>query len=159
MFTAHFTRRFSAAHRVIGAGICERIHGHNFEAEILVETDVLGACNMVVPAEWVKTVVDYKYDHRLILDSSDPFFQEFRGVVPEAIEKYGIVWIEGTPSTEFLASVIADDVANRAWEFLGGNTNIPLSFVRVTVLLRETPTIQATATAEIYNEPDHLAGR
>lgn len=135
MFTAHFTRRFCAAHRLMDdPGVCSRIHGHNYEAEILVESDALWLSNMVIPADEIKRVVDEKYDHRLILELDDPL-----------VDIVDCVVVQGAPSTEYLASQIADDVATAAWDFLKGHAQ----GVHVTVLLRETPTIQAQATASI----------
>lgn len=169
MFTAQFTRRFSAAHRLPDdPGVCHRIHGHNYEAEIIVESNVLGKNNMVIPADKVKELVDARFDHRLILAENDNLsvgrmvpltgFQEDEGRTrfesTENIAGEFIVRVPGTPSTEFLASVIADTVCQATWEFLGeGVVNEALHGVRVTVLLRETPTIQAVAESEIQMGP------
>lgn len=157
MPTVQFTRKFSAAHRIVGGGICERIHGHNYEAEIIVETNVLGDENFIVPADLVKVLVDGRYDHRLILVQDDPLLLKLNTFFGEvAVNQGSAVWIvstSGTPSTEFLAQQIAEDVAQVAWDYLGGNTNMQLDYVEVTCLLRETPTISAIGYSDIRNHP------
>jgi 6-pyruvoyl-tetrahydropterin synthase len=141
MATAQFTRRFSAAHRLANdGGPCNRIHGHNYEAEIIVESNILGENNMVIPADRVKAYVDLKYDHRLILSKDDFLLLDFTW--PEG----WVTIVDSDPSTEYLAQKIAEDVGNATWGFL--LSDMP-NFVHTTCILRETPTIRAIGSHEI----------
>jgi 6-pyruvoyl-tetrahydropterin synthase len=151
--TATFTRRFSAAHRVAGdPGVCQRIHGHNYEAVIRIDLyGELDQANFVFPADRVKALVDRKYDHRLILDDNDPIIDP--GYIGMAIrdigEQFGdwVVTVPGSPSTEFLAHTIADAICADVVEYHGGTRSSLLQGVKVRVQLRETPTIEAIARA------------
>lgn len=129
-----FTRRFSAAHRLQNDNSpCERIHGHNYVAVIVV--DCAETRNgMVLPADDVKAVVDEQYDHRLILEHDDADL----GV---KFPINWIVWMRHRPTTENLAKQIAEQVRDQAKVYLMGGKG----YVQVT--LYETPTISAEACA------------
>jgi len=159
MHQATFTRRFSAAHRVAGdPGVCHRIHGHNYEAVITVTAPVLGPTGFVVPADDIKEVVDRRLDHKLILAADDPIqiglpaqsahpANDMGGTRLKNVEGSGwIVRVDSTPSTEVLAQLIADWVADVTAEHLADQD--PRGIV-VTVELRETPTIAARARCEL----------
>jgi 6-pyruvoyl-tetrahydropterin synthase len=153
MHAATFTRRFSAAHRVAeDPGACHRIHGHNYEAEITVRCNALDTAGFVLPADAVKEVVDRKYDHRLILDAEDRVCIKFNDGVEwdqhdAHIAREWIVRVPFVPSTEHLAEKIAWDVADAC---LAHHESV--DSIDVTVVLRETPTIQAQYVAS-YRKP------
>jgi 6-pyruvoyl-tetrahydropterin synthase len=155
MTRAEFTRRFSAAHRLAGdPSECERIHGHNYEAEIVVtlnsplDPDV----GMVVPAQFIKREVDEKYDHRLILEQGDAFFKGYPEDHDPDIHRVGetpimnldahhgwVVYLPYAPTTENLAAKIAMDVRDAVKAFHAGERLAGT----VDVFLKETPTITA----------------
>lgn len=154
-----FTRKFCAAHRIASdPGVCSRIHGHNYVAEITVKRIALGdrsalsSEGFVVPADKIKDLVDKKYDHRLILDESDSLMvgrhrdtwhskNNLEGTLLKNVEAEGwIVRVPGPPSTENMAQWIANDVAELMRHAKG-------STCQVYVKLFETDTIQAWATA------------
>lgn len=164
MFQATFTRRFSAAHRVAGdPGACQRIHGHNYEAEITVTADKAGPSGFVVPADSVKAHVDGVFDHMLILAEDDPLVLGVKrgtahpanGPLLHNLEGW-ITRVPFTPSTENLAQYIADQIAG-----VTGVENPEASEIVVRVFLRETPTIAAKAEVHYRPRPpeDRYLGR
>lgn len=131
---ATFSRTFAAAHRVWNDdGKCHNIHGHNYRVEIEVCTAKLNEQNFTLPFDVIKTVVD-RYDHTLILDASDPLLTVFRATGLALTE------VEGVPSTEFLAQLIADEIRAKLPQGPGVAT--------VAVMLRETDSIASTASAQ-----------
>ena len=145
MYVAQFTRKFSAAHRVAGdPGVCRRIHGHNYLAEITVTSDRLDATQFVIPADLVKEVVDERFDHKLILDFDDALGPQMLQSWT-LIDRTWIAYVVGPPSTENLSreiaeSVVANLIEHHADENMTGSC---------TVQLTETPTIQAQFTAYV----------
>jgi 6-pyruvoyl-tetrahydropterin synthase len=145
-----FSRKFSAAHRLWNdPSECKRIHGHNYRADILVSVSNENKF-MSVPADKVKEVVDRKYDHRLILSRSDPVSLTTSrpsvlgfGEDPEANVDDWVVRVEGNPSTEILAHIIAKDVRSEVTSYQGNGTH---GWVEVDLF--ETDTIMATARVE-----------
>lgn len=130
MLTVEFTRTFAAAHRVWNdPGKCRNVHGHNYRASIRVTHDVVGEQNFVVPFDAVKTIVD-RFDHTLILDLLDPLLGQFKSL------DLALSIVEGVPSTERLAEIIASEIA----------AEIPPGGY-VVVHLRETDGICAKAEA------------
>lgn len=124
-----FERTFAAAHRIWNdASHCNRIHGHNYRCSVRVETfGSLTEQNFVVPWDAVKGVID-AFDHRLILDRDDWV---------AGLELPGALLIDGPPSTERLASLLAYGIA--AGTRRAGVTGV------VVVRLAETDALAATA--------------
>lgn len=128
--TVEFTRSFAAAHRVWNdPGACRNVHGHNYLVHVRVSSVQLTEQNFVVSFATVKSVID-PYDHTLILDILDPLLDQFYAL------DLALTIVPGVPSTEFLATKIANDLA--ALLYAG-------SYVVVTV--RETDGIEARAEA------------
>lgn len=135
---ASFTRVFAAAHRVWNDDSkCRNIHGHNYHVEIKVKGEKPTKQNFIVPFDLIKDVVD-SFDHTLIVDHEDPLLS--------LLEQLGVKLsvVQGVPSTEFMAALIAEDIRALA-EVRGLNLS-------VTVALRETDGIMATAHA-LMKEP------
>lgn len=136
MYRAKFTRVFSAAHRVWNdPGKCSNVHGHNYRAEVEVLSSRVTDQGFALPFSAVKGVVD-DFDHTLIVDVADPLIDIFRALGLELRE------VNGLPSTEFLAQLIADRVYHAAIEIHGGS-----AVVSVGVSLRETDGIEAFGEA------------
>jgi 6-pyruvoyltetrahydropterin/6-carboxytetrahydropterin synthase len=90
----------SAAHRVPGAGKCERIHGHNYKVTFCVEGTELDERQMLIDFRTVKHAIEKRYDHHFLND-----FPEFDPSQGGAI-----------PSTEKVAEVffrIIDDLCRQ----------------------------------------------
>lgn len=105
MYHASFNRVFAAAHRVWNdPGKCANIHGHNYRVKINVMTCNLTDQNFTVPLDTIKEVVD-ALDHSIIIDQADPLRDAISAMPIE------VSFMEGVPSTEFLAQWIADAVA------------------------------------------------
>jgi 6-pyruvoyltetrahydropterin/6-carboxytetrahydropterin synthase len=88
---------FSAAHRLVGYhGLCENLHGHNWQVETTVGSNVLNDLGMVMDFQDLKAslreileVLDHKY-----LNDVPPFDEE-------------------NPTTERLGRFIAEELDNR----------------------------------------------
>ncbi|HEY7419876.1 MAG TPA: 6-carboxytetrahydropterin synthase [Ktedonobacteraceae bacterium] len=99
-----FTRVFSAAHRLWSdSSKCSNIHGHNYRVKVKIKRTHLGVeSGMVVPFALVKEEID-KFDHKLILDVSDPQKEIFVSVT-------SVVLVRDLPTTENMAQFLADDI-------------------------------------------------
>lgn len=138
----HFSRVFAGAHRVWNdPGKCRNIHGHNYEVEIRIDsTGELTEQGFVVPFDAVKGIID-RFDHVLILDRADPLVTEIADALPGSVlRSLAYMLIDGPPSTENLASTLAQDIHSVVAHLSdGGETQE----VRVEVVLRETAGIEA----------------
>ncbi|MFP6763596.1 MAG: 6-carboxytetrahydropterin synthase [Planctomycetaceae bacterium] len=84
MFQVTQNIEFCYGHRLLNyAGKCRHLHGHNGRAVIVLEGATLDDRGMLVDfsdiKESVRTWIDDKLDHRMILNESDPavsFLQE-----------------------------------------------------------------------------------
>lgn len=133
MYRAKFTRVFSAAHRVWNdPGKCQNVHGHNYRSEVEVMASHVTEQGFVIPFSGVKDVVD-DFDHALIVDVKDPLIEIFRAMGLALRE------VDGVPSTEFLAQLIADRIIVQV--AAGPGT------ASVYVSLRETDGIEAFGEA------------
>jgi len=112
-------RRFSAAHALREyQGACSRLHGHNYEVEVVVARETLDELGMVVDFTELKRVCDEVIDgldHRMLNDLP-PFSQR-------------------NATSEHVAEYLYHEIAPRLQEL-----EVVLQFVRV----RETPTSAAT---------------
>lgn len=61
---------FCAAHSIAGAGKCANKHGHNWEAHITVESNVLDDRGFIADVAEIKQAA-FKYDH----DDLDKYFE------------------------------------------------------------------------------------
>lgn len=77
--TKHFW--ISCAHRVPGAGKCERIHGHNYKVTFCVEGTELDEKQMLIDFRQVKHAIENKYDHHLLNDFPE-FNPDLGGLAP-----------------------------------------------------------------------------
>lgn len=138
MPTAHFTRTFSAAHRVWNdPGKCNNIHGHNYRVDVEVTVDLLNIQNFAVPFDAIKKVID-RFDHVLILDEDDPFASVFDAQMGP-FESLAVAFVAGVPSTEFVAALLAE----RIYHAVLAEGADPDQDVMVDVTLRETDSIAA----------------
>jgi 6-pyruvoyltetrahydropterin/6-carboxytetrahydropterin synthase len=83
MFAAKIKADFSAAHQLQeGGGKCESLHGHNFAVEVVVESEALDPCGMVIDFRLLKTKT------RSILEALDHHYLNelpmFQGKNPSA---------------------------------------------------------------------------
>lgn len=75
ILTKHFW--ISCAHRVPGAGKCERLHGHNYKVTFCVAGAELNQNGMLIDFRDVKHLIEKKFDHNFLND-----FEEFQEVPP-----------------------------------------------------------------------------
>lgn len=138
MPTAIFDRTFQAAHRLLNHdGKCSRIHGHNFEVAMHIETDFVGEDGFVVEFDHVKQLID-AYDHRLILNEDD----DLR--LGDPADETWYVHVPGDPTTEFMAQYLAHELA-----IMVRRKNERAGAIRVHVTLRETESIAAMGVAHL----------
>ncbi|SFJ47708.1 6-pyruvoyl trahydropterin synthase family protein [Thermoflavimicrobium dichotomicum] len=71
----------SCAHRVPGAGKCERVHGHNYKITFCVEGTKLDQMQMLIDFRQVKHALEKKYDHHF-LNEFPEFDPEQGGSIP-----------------------------------------------------------------------------
>ena len=99
---AKFSRTFAAAHRLQGYdGKCVNIHGHNYTAEVIVDTALLDG--MTIDYSVIKDVID-DYDHSTVLELGDPLIKVFQE------HQLNVTVVPCAPTTENLSRFIAQQV-------------------------------------------------
>ena len=103
---------FCYGHRLLNyEGQCKYLHGHNGKLEIDVESKILDDKGMVIDftviKETVKTWIDSKMDHRMILSREDP-------LIP-LLEDAGqpIYVMEDNPTAENIAKLVFNQVKSQ----------------------------------------------
>ncbi|UJS28365.1 6-pyruvoyl tetrahydropterin synthase family protein [Macrococcoides canis] len=106
---------FSAAHFIPNeqAGVCSRVHGHTYFANVTIGGDALDAMGFLVNFRDIKSIISDTFDHRLINEL--PEFQHT------------------PPSTELVAKLIYDKIDAHLNTLEHGPKVLQ-------VYLRETPT-------------------
>jgi len=100
---------FCYGHRLVHhTGKCRFLHGHNATAEITVESDKLDSTGFVIDfgviKEKVKTLIDFEYDHTMLLWEGDPVVSFLK----DAGEKFRLFPFH--PTAENLAERIHNQV-------------------------------------------------
>lgn len=120
-----FRHNMEVAHRLLYLpGKCQRIHGHSMKVTLKLFVDFNGngyaidEDNEILDFGNVKKIfrgyIDDQYDHRLLLNEEDPWCSAFPLVwaheskQPATVEVPGLVKLKGDPSTENLATWIAE---------------------------------------------------
>ena len=121
---------FCYGHRLLKhPGKCSHYHGHNGLVEVTCSKDKLNEQGMVVDfdeiREALKSWIDEKLDHRMILNEKDPLVQFLKD------KKEPHLTLPGEPTAEAIAKLIYDEALMR---------KLPVS----QVTLWETPTAGAT---------------
>jgi|TARA_B100001964_G_scaffold242811_1_gene318741 6-pyruvoyltetrahydropterin/6-carboxytetrahydropterin synthase len=103
---------FCYGHRLLDyEGQCKYLHGHNGKLEIDVESNTLDGKGMVIDftviKEAVKTWIDSKIDHRMILSKEDPLIP----VLEEAGQP--IYVMEDNPTAENIAKLVFNQVKSQ----------------------------------------------
>ncbi|UWE03127.1 6-pyruvoyl trahydropterin synthase family protein [Laceyella sacchari] len=80
----------SCAHRVPGAGKCDRLHGHNYKITFCVEGTQLDEQQMLIDFRQVKHAIEKKYDHHLL--NEFPEFDPAQGGHAPTTEKVAEVF-------------------------------------------------------------------
>lgn len=96
---------FDAAHRLWGyKGKCFFVHGHTYRLKVFVSSDVLDDQGFVIDfgdlKKIVKTYIDDKWDHTLILNMIDPIY----GLLEDQGIKIHL--LDENPTVEFMSRVI-----------------------------------------------------
>lgn len=96
---------FDAAHRLLKhPGKCSRLHGHRFEVEVEIESNLVNEeTGMLIDYGDIKKIVDL-YDHKVILSPRDPLCIH--------LSKEELMIIE-EPTSEVLSSVLISLIMNK----------------------------------------------
>ena len=134
------TRRFEfcAGHRLLGhEGKCRFMHGHNYVAEVTVQSQELDDLGMVVDFGVIKKKVgewiDRNWDHGFIYNVDD---QKVRFALAETDPDCKAYPMPGNPTAEVMASYLIDICRSM----------LPLPLVVTRVRLWETPKCFAEVT-------------
>lgn len=83
---------------------CKNIHGHRFLIEVFISGNKLDKYDMLVDfniiKEYLKTYIEEKFDHKLILYEKDELKQY--------LDKENTIYLNGNPTCEFLSKYISD---------------------------------------------------
>ena len=116
---------FSAAHFLVGHEKCERLHGHNWRVDVIVEgkPDEQGLIVDFIDLKKILEKLCAKYDHRLLLPSRNRALKRSSRGAKTRIEVHGrgfefpsedVVWLPVVNTTvEELARVIAAELNER----------------------------------------------
>lgn len=126
--------RFCAGHRLVGhQGKCRHLHGHEYVAEVVIQSSQLNDLGMVVDfadvKQLVKGWVDDNWDHNLLLDYDDP--QRVHLEQTERRQPY--IMPNGNPTAENMAAVLYATAVRL----------LPGHLVVVAVTIWETPNCRA----------------
>ncbi len=110
MFSVTKRFDFSAAHRIVGhEGACRYLHGHNFAAEVTVESATLDGLGMVVDFGVLKNAVgewiEGNWDHQTLLSRDDP--------LQGRLDVGNVYTMPGPPTAESMARVIYEVCSRR----------------------------------------------
>lgn len=106
MFTIGKKFRFEGAHILTSSHTkeCQKVHGHSYEVEFIFESRLLNDDGMVVDfglvSEFIKPNYIDCWDHRLIVQETNPFLRE---IPLSADESMGILRTTFNPTAENMA--------------------------------------------------------
>lgn len=113
MYEIQLEHTFDTGHRIVGhEGKCANLHGHTYRVELTAVSLQLVEPGFVVDFGHLKKAID-GWDHKLLLWDKDPFFQEFRGIIPNVMEEYGIVNVPFNPTAENMVKGMAEALYKR----------------------------------------------
>lgn len=105
-------------------GACALVHGYSRSFFFVFEAQTLDACGFVVDfgkLKWLKSHLDYMFDHTLLLCADDPLLPDFRlleekGACAIRTLPHG-VGMEGTAQylCEFVDTMLRDETKGRCW--------------------------------------------
>jgi 6-pyruvoyltetrahydropterin/6-carboxytetrahydropterin synthase len=113
------------AHRLfLTPGKCEQIHGHSWWVTLTAwgHVDANGLMEGIDFSELknlLRSYMDRTYDHRLLLNRSDPWAGDLTYDGETYMKLPGLVEFDGDPTTELLAQAIGQDmisVLGRQWD-------------------------------------------
>lgn len=133
------TFTFDAGHRLSNyEGKCRHLHGHTYHVEITVGGPITLPVGMIMDfgilKDIFKELVDKKFDHKMMLNKSDPYNQKLAEALPDVEES--ITWTEYNPTAENIALDIFQMIQGR----------LPADVYIKKVKLYETPTSFAEIT-------------
>ncbi len=121
--------RISTGHRILHhEGKCSRPHGHNYEITVEV-TGHLTEEGWVVDKGVVTDIID-EWDHKFIVQESDPLIQAFE----QSGDSDGLVTIEHPPTAEVMSVLLEEKLEDE----------LPDTVSNVSATVRETGELCAT---------------
>lgn len=117
MYEVSVKVKWSSAHRLMFAPVeCKSIHGHNYEADIVVSANQLDAVGQVIPFETIKdqigAYIEEHMGHTVLLQNTD---NEVIKVFDDWHERLGLkapFLMNGAPTAENLAKLLYDESQN-----------------------------------------------
>lgn len=105
--------RWEMAHRLpFYQGLCGRIHGHSYRAQVIITGELRSATGMIMDFKDVKRIlggwIDENWDHRLMLATSDPLVKNKPLLEALGEEAKDIVVVPFPPTAEFLAAHLGE---------------------------------------------------
>ncbi len=128
MFSVTKRFDFSAAHRIVGhEGACKYLHGHNFAAEVTVESATLDPLGMVADFEILKIAVGEwisgNWDHQTLLSRDDPLVEQ--------LDIEHVYTMPGPPTAESMAKIIYEVCSYRLSNAMNLKSGYRMTKVRV----------------------------
>ncbi len=114
------------AHRLYRtSGLCEQIHGHSWDVHLRIYGEVnsngmLAGINFTDLKREFRRFLDTNYDHRVLLNSEDPWAQRMELVYGSPTHLPGLQTMDGDPTTENFAAVIGGWYKHTAGHLVDG---------------------------------------
>lgn len=150
MYTVRKQLKWEGAHRLQSSYTkeCQRLHGHSYKCEVVVESDGLDADGMVIDFKHIKDVTKELIDlldHRTMLCSKDkPLFEAYEKEHPG-----DIIWVHFNPTAEHMARWIWKQVSRSIIKLMQTDAENPRKVV-VSVCISETCTGKAEYRSEVH---------
>jgi len=123
---------FESAHRQYGdTSKCGYLHGHNWKADIEIDSNRVNGIGYVVDFKNIKDAIRDRFDHKVVLNMNDPLADMLIG------EAQHVEVIHGNPTCEVLAKIIKEQI----YEMLSAS----VSYDKITVTLWENGDCYARA--------------
>lgn len=91
MFSVNKKTPFEMAHKLTSSFDkgCQKIHGHSYTLEVIVKTEKLDSCGMVIDLKMLGNIIE-KYiivdlDHKCLIYEKDPIFPGLQGLQKDLV--------------------------------------------------------------------------
>jgi 6-pyruvoyltetrahydropterin/6-carboxytetrahydropterin synthase len=117
--------KFDAGHRIIGhQGHCKYVHGHSYNIEITVGSNVLDDLGMVVDFGVLKKIcedwIKENFDHTIILSTEDLEL----GQAIAKITHQKVYYLDGNPTSENLATFFKYEICSKLFKPYEGQFSV-----------------------------------
>lgn len=150
MYTVRKQLKWEGAHRLQTSYTeeCQRLHGHSYKCDVIIEADDLDNDGMVIDFKYIKDVTKELIDlldHRAMLNSADkPLFAEYEKKFPGQI-----IWVDFNPTAEKMCRWIWKQISRKLIKQMQSVTENPRT-ITVSVAIHETCTGEAKYRSEVH---------